>query len=281
MEYSKLSTDDQMDSFGQLSVNSADWRESLRHAWYNYMVGTLGLPESIAIERADVEVSGSRASAYCDSLEAQGMIFAGKTVADIGCGLGSMTVEMARRGARVIGIEPSEAWRNIAQARVESQGLLDHVSIIAGDAERLPLSSGSVDYVTSFQVLEHVARPRSAIAEMRRALRGDGLAYVSCENYLAFREQHYRVAWFPLLPKPIGALYLRLRSRDPQFLVDHVTYTTYPSLIWNFVQSGMWSRSWPNKYQNRNPVVQLLLLLRLHRSHIFHIGFVHFLQPFK
>ena len=54
---------------------------------------------------------------------------------------------------------------------------------------------------------------------------------MTCENYLAFWEAHYDVPWLPLLPKPLGAAYLRLLGRSPQFLLKAVTYTTYPGVL--------------------------------------------------
>jgi hypothetical protein len=45
---------------------------------------------------------------------------------------------------------------------------------------------------------------------------------------LSFREPHYGVFWLPLLPKPLGAMYLRARGRSPTFLLTSITYTTQP-----------------------------------------------------
>ena len=95
----------------------------------------------------------------------------------------------------------------------------------------LPFANNSFDYVISLQVLEHVKDPRPLFEEMYRVLKPGGEAVVRCENYLAFREQHYRVPWLPLLPKPLGSLYLRALGRDPSFLNNYIFYTTYPQ-IW-------------------------------------------------
>jgi len=48
---------------------------------------------------------------------------------------------------------------------------------------------------------------------------------------LAFWEAHYDVPWFPLLPKFLGGIYLRLLGRSHCFLLQAVTYTTYPGVL--------------------------------------------------
>ena len=95
----------------------------------------------------------------------------------------------------------------------------------------MPFRDNSVDIVVSLQVLEHVADPKAMLLEVFRVLRPGGFFYLTCENYLSWREPHYRVFWLPLLPKPIGAVYLRLRGRSPEFLYNSVTYTTRPGVL--------------------------------------------------
>lgn len=264
-------------TFGQPIVNLGNWQEDVRHSWHNFMVDTLGLPVAMARERAIEEVDGSMANRYCNFLESQGMELAGKRILDVGCGLGTLAIEMAQRGGLVTGIEPGEAWRRVAQSRVREL-CLDNITILPGEAEALPFRDGSFDYITSVQVLEHVKNPEHAIAEMRRVLRRCGTAYVSCENYLAFREQHYKVRWFPLLPKKIGAIYLRARGRNPNFLLDDVTYTTYPRLLWHFLKVGMWSHKWPERYRSNNLGLAYASILWLHRRDLFSVGFLHFFR---
>lgn len=271
-----MKTQKRRDNFGQPIVECSDWREELRRSWFNCMVNTLGLPESAALERASEEIDGSLGYRYCDFLQSQGMIFAGKRILDVGCGLGSLAIEMAKRGGIVVGIEPGEAWRRVAQRRVAGLCFKERITILAGEAEALTCEDRSFDYVTCAQVLEHVKSPKRAIEEMRRVLKPQGIAYVSCENYLAFREQHYKIFWLPLLPKKIGAVYLKIRRRNPSFLYNDITYTTYPQLIWYFLKVGMWSRKWPDKYLSHNRWLQYALILWLQRRDLFGIGFLHF-----
>ena len=75
------------------------------------------------------------------------------------------------------------------------------------------------------QVIEHVQNQTSVLNEALRVLKPGGAIYVACPNYLRFYEPHYKVLFFPLLPKFLASFYLRMRRRDP-VLLRQLTYTT-------------------------------------------------------
>ena len=83
--------------------------------------------------------------------------------------------------------------------------------------------------------------------------------FVSTPNYLFPYEGHYMLKWFPLLPKRIGARILRAKSRDPTFLLEHVNYTTYPSM------RRLWRR---HRLPARNITLELARSRR-HKSTIY------------
>jgi SAM-dependent methyltransferase len=94
-----------------------------------------------------------------------------------------------------------------------------------GVGERLPFADCSFDLITMNQVMEHVAEQTAVLGEALRVLKDGGAIYIASPNYLRFYEPHYKIKWFPLLPKFLGRWYLRLRGRDP-VLLDQLTYTT-------------------------------------------------------
>ena len=102
----------------------------------------------------------------------------------------------------------------------------------------MPVASNSVDLIVSLQVLEHVQSPHRVIEEAYRVLKPGGHFFFAYENYLSFYEPHYRVRWLPLLPKPLGAAYLRRLGRNPQFLLEAVTYTTFPAVRKHLFATG-------------------------------------------
>jgi SAM-dependent methyltransferase len=102
---------------------------------------------------------------------------------------------------------------------------LDSPAFAAARGEQLPFADATFDLVVLDQVIEHVSDQSRVLAEAFRVLKPGGAMYVACPNYLRFYEPHYKIWFFPLLPKPLGALYLRLRGRDP-ILLKQLKYTT-------------------------------------------------------
>lgn len=145
-------------------------------------------------------------------------------VLELGSGTGGNSVAIALLGAEVDGVEPSDAGveaSRIRAARYPQARARFHVGV----GERLPFADGSFDLVVSFAVLEHVQDQGSVAREVFRVLAPGGRIHFEMPNYLYPREEHYRVWYPPLVPKPLGRLYLRLIGKDPAFL-DTITYTT-------------------------------------------------------
>jgi len=87
---------------------------------------------------------------------------AGKGALDVGCGGGILAEAMARRGARVKGIDLSDKALKVAQLHLlESRLAVDYEAISAEDlAARSP---ASYDVVTCMELLEHVPDPASTV----------------------------------------------------------------------------------------------------------------------
>jgi 2-polyprenyl-3-methyl-5-hydroxy-6-metoxy-1,4-benzoquinol methylase len=205
-----------------VQTDAASLTTIVESTMYNYLRKDLGLRESVAAERAALEATGTLAIAVCDEIEKDVLCFHRKHVLDLGAGLGGLSVEIARRGAKLIAIEPGAAWRSVAAARLAASG---KGSIIGALGGHLPLPDSSFDLIVSLQVLEHIQNPGLVVRETFRVLKPGGYIYIAYENYLSFWEPHYRVTWLPLLPKSIGASYLNLLGRNPRFLMESVTYT--------------------------------------------------------
>ena len=106
---------------------------------------------------------------------------AGKSALDVGCGGGILAEAMARRGARVKGIDLSEKALKVAQLHLqESRLAVDYEAISAEDlAERSP---GAYDIVTCMELLEHVPDPASTVRACARLARRDGRVFFSTIN---------------------------------------------------------------------------------------------------
>jgi 2-polyprenyl-6-hydroxyphenyl methylase/3-demethylubiquinone-9 3-methyltransferase len=105
----------------------------------------------------------------------------GRNVLDIGCGGGILAEAMARRGARVKGIDLSEKALKVAQLhRLESRVAVDYEAVSAEDlAER---ETGTYDVVTCMELLEHVPDPGSLVRACSRLARPGGQVFFSTIN---------------------------------------------------------------------------------------------------
>jgi SAM-dependent methyltransferase len=99
----------------------------------------------------------------------------GKTVLDYGCGNGENAIPLARRGARVIGLDVSEALLNLARTRMEINGLPDEATFVAASAHDVPLPDASVDVVFGIAILHHLDLDLAG-REIKRLLKPGGRA---------------------------------------------------------------------------------------------------------
>ena len=91
---------------------------------------------------------------------------AGERILDLGCGDGQLTSQLASMGARVTGVDASEAMVEAARAR--------GVDAEQGTAERLPFPAEEFDAVFSNAVLHWVRGQDEMMGEVRRVLKRGG-----------------------------------------------------------------------------------------------------------
>lgn len=93
----------------------------------------------------------------------------GKRVLEIGCGIGTDTINFARAGAQVTAVELSAKSLEIAKKRAEVFGLQDKITFYQGDAEHLTEFVPVIPYdlVYSFGVIHHTPHPEKVIEQVR------------------------------------------------------------------------------------------------------------------
>src|SRR4051812_17816269 len=101
---------------------------------------------------------------------------AGLDILDVGCGPGIQLVRLARRGARVTGIDLVPVHVEQARANLAAVGLTGEASV--GDAEDLAFADSSFDRVLSVNALQFTPGFDRAVAELYRVLRPGGDATV-------------------------------------------------------------------------------------------------------
>ena len=97
----------------------------------------------------------------------------GMSVLDLGCGGGFMAEALARRGAQVIGVDPSAPAIEAAREHAKAEGLA--IDYQVGTGEAIPVLDESFDCVVVVDVFEHVADVSIVLDEIRRVLKPGGL----------------------------------------------------------------------------------------------------------
>ncbi|MEU6019806.1 methyltransferase domain-containing protein [Micromonospora sp. NPDC047134] len=118
----------------------------------------------------------------------------GMSVLDVGCGPGTITVDLAARVApgRVTAVEITDEALQLARTEAGARGQ-GNIDFAVADVHALDLPDDTFDVVHAHQVLQHVADPIQALREMRRVCRPGGIVAARDSDYAAF-------TWFPRVP---------------------------------------------------------------------------------
>lgn len=93
----------------------------------------------------------------------------GRAILDVGTGTGRAALALARRGARVTGVDASEQMLSVALDRAREAGV--PLLAVRADAHQLPFPERSFDAAVSLRVLMHTPDWRGCLGELCRAAR--------------------------------------------------------------------------------------------------------------
>lgn len=139
----------------------------------------------------------------------------GKRVVEYGCGLGKLTVLLARSGAHVSAFGISSESVAVARERARLVGVDSQINFDVAAGESLPYEDASFDVAFGMAVIHHLD-PLAGSRELRRIVRPGGLAAFSeplgtnplirfARDHLPYRDKTERGADIPLRRSDIRA----------------------------------------------------------------------------
>lgn len=129
-------------------------------------------------------------------------LVAGQRLLDLGCGPGTITIDLAACVAPgdAVGVDASADVIAVASQNAELAGCTN-VRFVSGDVYGVDAPDGAFDVVHAHQLLQHLSDPIAALGEARRVLRPGGLLAVRDSDYGAFvwaPEDHRLDRWMQL-----------------------------------------------------------------------------------
>jgi ubiquinone/menaquinone biosynthesis C-methylase UbiE len=123
----------------------------------------------------------------------------GKSLLEIGSGVGLDTHTIAKHGLEVTSVDLTEVAVETVQARFRRHKLSG--SFAVADAGRLPFQANAYDYVYSFGVLHHAADTAATIDEVHRVLKPNGEARIMLYHRHSINELVHRLTQIPFEEK--------------------------------------------------------------------------------
>jgi demethylmenaquinone methyltransferase/2-methoxy-6-polyprenyl-1,4-benzoquinol methylase len=99
-----------------------------------------------------------------------------ETLLDLCTGTADVALMACRRGAaaRVVGVDFSHEMLRIGLAKIQQKDANGRITLIRGDATRIPLAAGSMDAATIAFGIRNVQQPEMACLELARVVRRGG-----------------------------------------------------------------------------------------------------------
>lgn len=128
------------------------------------------------------------------------------------------------RAARVVGVDFAGAMLRIGQDKLLQGGLADRVTLVRGDASRVPVASATVDAVTIAFGIRNVERTADACTEMHRVLKPGGRIAVL----------EFAIPRTPLIKAGYLFYFNHVLPRIGQLVARHQAYAYLPASVGAF-----------------------------------------------
>jgi ubiquinone/menaquinone biosynthesis C-methylase UbiE len=104
----------------------------------------------------------------------------GARILEVAPGPGYLSIELAKRGFAVTGVDLSADMAAIAKTNAAEAGV--RIDFKQGNASALPLEAGTFDFIICMAAFKNFSEPQKAIAEMYRVLKPSGVALINDMN---------------------------------------------------------------------------------------------------
>ncbi|MEW8958886.1 MAG: class I SAM-dependent methyltransferase [Moorella sp. (in: firmicutes)] len=138
---------------------------------------------------------------------------AGEHILDVGCGTGNFSLELARLGVKVTGIDISEPMLATARRKAAAAGL--EIEFLHADAMNLPFADNTFDKIVSVTALEFAPDLKAALAEGYRVLKPGGRMVIGLIGGNSLWSRHYEAR----------------ATREPDSLFRYAKFYTLPELL--------------------------------------------------
>ncbi len=146
-------------------------------------------------------------------------------ILDIGCGPGFFLDEAKRQGWEAQGVDLSGWAKNYAKENF-------NIEVFRGPLAEAVFPDRSFDVIVMNDVIEHLEDPKSALKEIRRVLKNDGVLYISTPDIDSFLSRLLRAKWWGI--NKYHLFYFSRKTLEEMFRdtgFKSLRYSSYPRIF--------------------------------------------------
>jgi ubiquinone/menaquinone biosynthesis C-methylase UbiE len=149
-----------------------------------------------------------------------GEVASGSSVLEVAPGPGYLSIELAKLGNRVVGLDISQSFVEMARQNARAAGVAVHFE--RGNASGMPFASGSFDAIVCRAAFKNFAEPLQALNETHRVLKPGGKALIydlqpeASPEVINAEIKKMGLGWFDALLTRLTFQYMLLKTAYPQ-----------------------------------------------------------------